>query len=493
MSSSELAAKLDNWSDRLSPMVVKEVRQMVRGREFNYSFGLALVAGLIVAFVGLASAGDITGGAGRPIFNALMVCLIMLGLVVVPLGAFNALRTERSDHTFDLITQTSLTPRRIVLGKLLTQGVKLVILFAGLSPFVAMSFLLGGVDLLTILISLALLFLWSMWVSAMCLFVSAASASRAVSGILFAVLTVGFFILIGRFSYIWGPLFGLGSPGYYGAIATSVWWPIAATTAFCLISMANLVLLAENRLSHPVEDRSTALRVGFLVQFLFLIGCAIGPFYAHATGYSASDAIIVLGLLGGVQLALVAIFSTTEDMVVSRRVIRNIKSSLSQPVVALFRPGGGRATAWVLIQMVLLLAAGAPIGTRSDIQWLFAICCYISFFTGVPAFLGRYLLKSRLKTQHLRVGLCVFIPLVILSADFIQYFLKSKALFALDYSPYHILNPFRTLSNWDGVQNLGWDIYVFILGIIGLLSYVFLIRLGQHETRYASILHTSNN
>src|SRR5689334_19884129 len=123
---SEFVAKLDNWSDRLSPMVVKEVRQMVRGREFSYSFGLSLVAGLIVAFVGLATTGPTTVSAGRPIFTALMVCLVMLGLVVVPLGAFNALRTERSDHTLDLITQTSLTPRRIVLGKLLTQGVKLV-------------------------------------------------------------------------------------------------------------------------------------------------------------------------------------------------------------------------------------------------------------------------------------------------------------------------------------------------------------------------------
>ena len=62
---SELAAKLDNWSDRLSPMVVKEVRQMVRGREFSYSFGLALVAGLMIAFFGLASATDTSSGLGH--------------------------------------------------------------------------------------------------------------------------------------------------------------------------------------------------------------------------------------------------------------------------------------------------------------------------------------------------------------------------------------------------------------------------------------------
>lgn len=488
----ELTAKLDNWSDRLSPMVVKEVRQMVRGREFNYSFGLSLVAGLLVAFIGLASAGDVTGGAGRPIFTALMVCLIFMGLVVLPLGAFNALRIERSDHTLDLITQTSLTPRRIVLGKLLTQGVKLVTLFAGLAPFVAMSFLLGGVDLLTILVGLAILFIWSMWVSAACLFVSAAATSRAVSAILFAIMAVVFFGLVGQFNRLWMPILGVGGGFYPSSTVSTMRWILAGTTAFCFISMANLILLAENRLSHPVEDRSTALRVGFFIQFLFLLTCSVGPLVAGATGYTTSDAIMGLGLLGGIQLALVSIFSTTEDMVLSRRVIRNIKPSLSRPWYAVFRPGGGRATAWVLIQMLLLLGIGFAIAPGEDFQWLLAICSYICFFTGVPAFVGRMILKSRMKTQHLRAITFMFIPLVTLGADFIQYFVKSRALFAVDYSIYHVLNPFRTLSNWRGVENLGWDIFVFALGIFGLLSYVLLIRMGQHETRNASILHTSN-
>jgi hypothetical protein len=491
---SELAARLDNWSDRLSPMVIKEVRQMVRGREFSYSFGLALVAGLIVAFVGLATAGEVAAGAGRPIFTALMVCLIMLGLVVVPLGAFNALRVERSDLTLDLITQTALTPRRIVLGKLLTQGVKLVTLFAGLSPFVAMSFLLGGVDLLTILIGLAVLFLWSMWVSAVCLFVSASATSRAVSGILFAVMTVAFFALAGNSVYFWGPLIGMG-PGFYppgGAV--SLKWTLAGTTTFCLISMTNFILLAENRLSHPVEDRSTALRVGFFVQFLFIIAVAVGPLIGGSAGYTGSEAVEVLGILGGLQLFVVSIFSTTEDMVLSRRVIRNIKPSLSRPWFAVFRPGGGRATMWILMQMLLLLVVGGAAATpgSSDFPMLLALCGYICFFSGVPAFLGRYFLKSRLKTAHLRVGTFVFIPLVMLSADILQYFLKSRNLFAADFSPFHVLNPFRTLNNWDSVVSQGWDLSVFVMGIIGLACYVFLIRIGQQETENASALHTSN-
>ena len=41
-----LLAWLDRASDWLSPIVVKEVRQIVRGRDFMSSFGSCLFAGL---------------------------------------------------------------------------------------------------------------------------------------------------------------------------------------------------------------------------------------------------------------------------------------------------------------------------------------------------------------------------------------------------------------------------------------------------------------
>jgi hypothetical protein len=487
---SELLVKLDNWSDKLSPMVVKEVRQLVRGKEFGYSFGLALVAGLLVAFFGLASSGTMAGGNGASVFTALMVCLMLLGLVVVPLGALNALRVERSDHTLDLITQTSLTPRRIVIGKLLAQGIKLVILFAGLGPFVAMSFLLGGIDLTSILTALVFLFLWSIWVSAMCLFVSATSASRAVSGILFAVMTVLFIGVLGRFSYLLNPLLGFG--GFPGPGAGfSLWWMAAISTMFCLITMANLVLLAENRLSLPIEDRSTALRVGFFIQFLFIVGCVVGARIAGATGFTPSDAITALGIFGGIDLSLVAIFSTTEDMALSRRVIRDIKPSLSKPWLAIFRPGGGRATQWLLAQMIVLLVVGGgivPIG-GADFRWLIATCGYVCFFSGVPAYFGRSIMKARAKSSHLRAFTFIFLPVVTVSADLLQYFFKTDDMIVNGtYSFYHILNPFRTLANWGEVESGLWDPYVYFIGIIGVVSYVMLIRIGHRETRNASIL-----
>jgi hypothetical protein len=79
-----------------------------------------------------------------------------------------------------------------------------------------------------------------------------------------------------------------------------------------------------------------------------------------------------------------------------------------------------------------------------------------------------------------------------LSADILQYFLKLPLLnIAGTFSPFHVLNPIRALDNWTDIASIGFDWWVFIMGIIGLYSYYVLIRIGQQETKNASILHAA--
>ena len=189
-----LLHRLEDLSDRLSPLVVKEARQLVRGREWTLSFGTSLLVGLTVASFGAASALGGSTTSGRWTFAILIGGLALLGLAVVPLGAFSTLRHERLEQTLELITLTALSPRRIVIGKLLAQVVKLTTLFAAIAPFITMSFLLGGIDLATVLFSLVALFMASVWVSALFLLLSATSKSRAVSVLVFgAVALIGLF------------------------------------------------------------------------------------------------------------------------------------------------------------------------------------------------------------------------------------------------------------------------------------------------------------
>ena len=119
---------------------------------------------------------------------------------------------------------------------------------------------------------------------------------------------------------------------------------------------SNLVLLAENRLSLPTENRVTALRIGFLVQFLLIVAWTL-TLHRRIAAASASNAVEALGVVGGIHLALVALFAVTEDLVVPRRVrVAERGGRGARWLLALFGPGGGRGALYVLVQMAMLLA-----------------------------------------------------------------------------------------------------------------------------------------
>jgi hypothetical protein len=472
---------LEDKSDWLSPIVVKEMRQVVRGREFNYSFGASLFAGLTVAFFGAGDALIGNGTSGRWTFLALMGCLACLGLGVVPLGAFSALRNERMEQTLELITLTALSARRIVVGKLLAQGVKLATLFAAMAPFIAMSFLLGGIDFVTILVALVVLFMWSLWACALCLFLSTLLKSRAMSGLVFAAVGIALFLGFGLVrSLFYVARFG-GGPLSIGS-GPEPWWVLAIMTTFCVAAMANLVLLAENRLSLPTENRVTTLRVGFLLQFL-LIGAWMLSFIGSLPGVR-SNAAEALGVLGGLHLALVAMFTVTEDLIPPRRVLRQMTaSSRWRWLLATFLPGGGRGAVYVLAQMGLLLGAAWLLEpTWGHLRWVLAICGYICFFTGVPTLAFRLFRPDRAPSLHLRVAVLVLVPAAMLLPDVIHYVLWRPEALSLGYSARHLINPLRTLANWGLVEARGWFPIPVALGLIGLFAYGALIHMGTRAS-----------
>ena len=480
-----LLDRLESMSDWLSPLVVKEVRQAVRGREFHYSFGLSLLAGLAVAFFGAADALTGAGTSGRWTFAALMGCLTLLGLAVVPLGTFSALRNERLEQTLELITLTALSSRRVVIGKLLAQAVKLATLFAGLAPFIAMSFLLGGIDFGTILVSLLVLFMWSLWACAACLFLSSLLKSRAMSGLVLGGVAIVLFLMLlvvgvprAVFFMMGGGGFG-GGPGMVFGTASQSLWLLAITTTACLMTMANLVLLAENRLSLSTENRVTPLRVGFLAQFL-LIAAWVLAFINEPIPVRA-NALQALGVLGSVHLALVAMFTVTEDLALPRPVLLRMKTLRWRWLLAMFLPGGGRGAIYMLVQMALFLTTASlldPIWPNG--RWFLAVCGYICFFTGVPAVVLR-LVWPGLTSFQLRVAVLLLVPLALLLPDLIYYVLWQPAVFNLSYSARHLINPFRTLANWGLVETKHGFSIPIMLSLTGLLAYATLIHLGMER------------
>lgn len=479
MTAQALLDRLEQASDRLSPIVVKELRQLARGREFHYSFHLALLVGMTVAFFGAADALKGEGTSGRWTFAALSVALALLGFVVVPLGAFHALRNERIEQTLELITLTALSPRRVVIGKLLAQAVKLATLFAGLAPFIAMSFLLGGIDFLTIGLSLLSIFTWSLCACAACLFLSALMKSRAASGVLFgavAIVVLLFTLVYGapRAAYFFMMRGGMGSGyGPSGPGGWSSWWMVGASTAFCVALIGNCVLLAENRLLRPSDNRSTALRLGFLAQLLVVVATQItspGTWVGNAAG--------ALGF-GVIHLAIVAAFTVTEDLVPPRRA-QLARQGLPgwRLVFAPLQPGGANGAIYVLLQMVALFLFGWAVQAEADMLHWFAVACgYICFFTGAPVVAFRALRPTQAGAFRLRLALLVVLAAAMVVPDVLAYMLWQPDGLDLSFSVRHLLNPFRALANLRPASQ-SYRALAELLAISGGLAYVVLIRIG---------------
>jgi hypothetical protein len=490
------AARLLGWLDRrsdgLSPLVVKEARQVVRGREFLFSFAASLIAGLVVALVGATEALAGSSTSGRWTFAALMGCLAFLGLAVVPLGAFSTLRQERLEQTLELITLTALSSRRIVVGKLLAQSVKLLTLFAGIAPFLAMSFLLGGIDFTTILVSLVVLYMASVWAGALCLFLSTLFKSRAASGLVFGAIGLLVIFLL----FVGATLFRAASRGLVMPAALGLGTDVAARikefsvlTSFWMTTLVNLVLLAENRLSLATEDTVTPLRIGLFLQFLLMI---VWTFLLLFTS-NRLDTPEVLSVLASIHLAIVAVFALTEEMSVPRRVLQRMRlASGWGRLLRLFGPGAGRGAAYILVQMVMLVGVIAICAlTAADQRRLLASCGYICFFTGVPVLAFWRFAPARVTPLKLRVAVLCSVAAAMVLPDIIHYVIVQPEVLDVTFSARHFINPFMTIASWDAVEARGWVAIPFAIGLSGLLAYIELIRLGARATSRAMRLEAA--
>ena len=469
---------LEDRSDWLSPLVVKEIRQVVRGREFSLSFGGCLVAGLIVAFLG---ATDVLAGgtAGRWTFVSLMACLAFLGMAVVPLGAFNALRRERVEQTFDLITLTALSSRRVVIGKLMTQAVRLTTLFAAMAPFVAMSFLLGGIDFVTISVSLVVLFMASLWMCALCVFLSALARARALSAVIFAGVGIALLFAAGIFGTAFRAITMGGFFGSMGGPTTSdVFWILAGLSSVWLVTLVNLVLLAVNRLSLPTEDSVTPLRLGLLAQLLLFVGWAIS--FLFEPPHIAEGVGVMLYRIGLIHLAAVAVVAVTERPAVPRRaVLRMQPRSLSGWLTSVFGPGGGRGPLTVFLQLSILVGALTlfPIDP-SDRRRILAAFGYLCFFVAVPTLAFRLAFPKYASPARLGIAMLLTLAAAMALPDLLHYLVFQPDLLSLEFSYRQLLNPIQTIGNWRLVERHGWGLIPSTIGIFGVLALIALVPTG---------------
>lgn len=177
-------------SDWLSPILVKELRQGVRGHVFTGAFLLLHALMLFAMGIALVERGE-TGmrGASTAFFWFLITIPV---IAILPASGGVALSGERAQRTLEPMLLTGLSARRIVFGKWISITTQAAVLLVSVLPYTLLRYFLGGVNLTEELAGLADVFGCSVMLAAIFVGLSPAPLSPLFRWLL-SVAVGGFF------------------------------------------------------------------------------------------------------------------------------------------------------------------------------------------------------------------------------------------------------------------------------------------------------------
>ena len=136
-----LEQRLTDFSTRLSPMLVKELRQGLRTNLFVIAFILLQTFMMLCLFAGLA---DPSSNGATGFFWFFITTTL---LIIQPVRGFSALSSEYQLNTMDLIQLTRLDAWRITLGKWTALNAQGLLFVIGVLPYLVLRYFLGNVDI----------------------------------------------------------------------------------------------------------------------------------------------------------------------------------------------------------------------------------------------------------------------------------------------------------------------------------------------------------
>jgi len=366
-----------DFSDRLSPMLVKELRQGMRTNQFTVSFILLQVFMVICLLLGTLAGGD---GEEVSVFFWSFIGIAMV--LVMPTRGFNALHKETQLNTMDLIQMTRLSAWRITFGKWLALVSQTLLLVTAILPYIVLRYYLGGVDLITEVLVLLSLCLASMVMTAVSVGFSA-FASPVVRRV-FSVLAILFVIQAG-----FGGLVGFMIPGggfrvaSFGVVSGS---PASPWTTFAIVAIIVTIAayvtyffldLGASRIAPEAANHATRKR---LIGLGFVLICFTVPIF--------SADMIALTAVGTVALFVIWIDALTEKATNVPSILRPfVKRPGLRPTMYALTPGWHTALIFIILSAALVLSMlainpdldGKPgMELFADDDFTFAVICSLA-------------------------------------------------------------------------------------------------------------------
>ncbi|MDE0020599.1 MAG: hypothetical protein OXT69_04375 [Candidatus Poribacteria bacterium] len=328
---SALTAWVRSLDNRMNPIVVKELRQISRGK-----FLIVILIGFlftqltVTGFFSVFSRGS--SSLGPDLFQTLLAFLTGTCALLIPAYAGFRIANERAGENMDLLFSTTLKPASIVWGKTLSAGILAAMIYSVCMPFIYMTYLLRGIDLLTALMSLVMSFGYVTLAAQIGILIGCMPASRVMKGIVGLVGLVGVFVFAFQFQAF--PMSGAGVAARFGILLI---WALIAGLCF-LLSTAFISPPSANRALIPRLYVTGVWAISFLIVLVWSrIAVEIGP-------------ILMWYIIFGGFFSWAMIVSVSERDFLGPRVRRQIpRSGLRRLFAFLFYSGSAGGFLWASI------------------------------------------------------------------------------------------------------------------------------------------------
>lgn len=472
----------ERLSDRLNPILVREVQQAVKGRMFALTVLGSLLVSVVIA-ISVASQRRLEPGDGNMAFRAVLMTFCPVALFLVPLSAYGSMRHELRAGIVEQLLLSRLRPWRIVVGKMTSALVQFVLYLSVFAPVLSMTYLLRGVDLPTI----ALCLFFGMLFSLVATTFAIAAAAQVVFPSLQVVSNIGMVAALGAATV--AMMSAVMQPFLMRELTQLVrhdafWTVFSAVALLGLAAVVLCAMVAAAMLAHGYENKSTGFRIYLLVVACGLYGwiawCVPGASAGMPPGRSALEEILpgsamALSILGGVF----GVFMVGETERLSPRVREKApRRPLAALLLAPLLPGRGRGLLFALAFQVLVIGIAAAwlwiggMGFRRDWRLLGFVVCYVAIYLGLTKLVRGLLPETALAGMATRV---IAPAWLILGCAVPAIFDGVLGGGIGAWHPGHLLNPFWTIDRFarpgNGAEALG------LLAALALL--VVLPQLGS--------------
>ena len=263
--------KIINWTDdKLNPILVKELRQSTNSRILTVLVIAFLAIQLFSMYIQIFMNDSTSFDSKQMIFPTVLAILIASCIYGIIPTIGNRFYKERNGDSIDLIYTTVLSPFAVIAGKMFSAMGLIILLYSLCAPFIFISYLFPGIDILTIFWSLWYSFLGVVAIAQLMILVATIKTSKIMRSIIMLI----YFILITMFSF--SGAVSLMNPFGRSSFSHTTFYFHLFFILFWLLAVGFLYVLSACAVSSAHANRALWPRLyaaGFwFIGLLFIVG-----------------------------------------------------------------------------------------------------------------------------------------------------------------------------------------------------------------------------